>query len=139
MFVFRPGVLDQAPQTFISPLKGPDGAAARARFQHDLVERFPNVTVIDFQEILKTIRDVMSKVTLAVTVVGGLVLFSGGLILVGAVAMTKFQRVYEAAVFKTLGASTRTIAKMLLLEYGVLGPARRRRSARSARSRSPGA
>ena len=121
MFVFRPGVLDAAPQTFISPLKGPEDVAARARFQHDLVERFPNVTVIDFHDILKTIRDVMSKVTLAVTVVGGLVLFSGGLILVGAVAMTKFQRVYEAAVFKTLGASTRTIAKMLLLEYGVLG------------------
>jgi putative ABC transport system permease protein len=35
--------------------------------------------------------------------------------------MTKFQRVYEAAVFKTLGANTRTIARMLLLEYGVLG------------------
>ena len=49
----------------------------------------------------------MSKVTLAITVVGGLVLFSGVLILVGAVAMTKFQRVYEAAMFKTLGASTR--------------------------------
>ena len=48
-------------------------------------------------------------------------LFSGALILVGAVAMTKFQRVYEAAVFKTLGANTRTIARMLLLEYGVLG------------------
>src|SRR3984893_18267188 len=63
----------------------------------------------------------MSKVTVAITVVGGLVLFSGALILVGAVAMTKFQRVYEAAVFKTLGANTATIAKMLLFEYGVLG------------------
>ena len=121
VFVFRPGLLDQAPQTFVSPLRGPDGAAARARFQHDLVERFPNVSVIDFHEVLETIRDVMSKVTLAITVVGGLVLFSGGLILIGAVAMTKFQRVYEAAVFKTLGANTRTIARMLLFEYGVLG------------------
>ena len=35
--------------------------------------------------------------------------------------MTKFQRVYEAAVFKTLGANTRAIARMLLYEYGVLG------------------
>jgi putative ABC transport system permease protein len=43
------------------------------------------------------------------------------LILIGAVAMTKFQRVYEAAVFKTLGANTRTIARMLLVEYSVLG------------------
>lgn len=121
MFVFRPGVLDDAPQMRIAPLKGPIGAEARARFQHELVQRFPNVSVIDFTEILQTIRDVMSRITLAISVVGGLVLFSGVLILVGAVAMTKFQRVYEAAVFKTLGASTRSIAKMLLLEYGVLG------------------
>jgi putative ABC transport system permease protein len=121
MFVFRPGVLDQAPQTFISPLRGPDTVEARTRFQHDLVQTYPNVSVIDFREILLMVSDIMSKVTLAITVVGGLVLFSGGLILIGAVAMTKFQRVYEAAVFKTLGANTRTIAKMLLLEYGVLG------------------
>jgi putative ABC transport system permease protein len=60
-------------------------------------------------------------VTLAITVVGGLVLFSGILILVGAVSMTKFRRVYEAAILKTLGASSRLIATMLLLEYGVLG------------------
>jgi putative ABC transport system permease protein len=121
VFVFRPGVLDQAPQTYVAPMKGPAAAADRAKIQHDLVQRFPNVSVIDFHEILETIRDVMSKVTLAITVVGGLVLFSGALILIGAVAMTKFQRVYEAAVFKTLGANTRTIARMLLLEYGVLG------------------
>jgi putative ABC transport system permease protein len=122
MFVFRPGAtFDQAPQTFISPLKGPVDAAARARFQHDLVQQYPNVSVIDFHEVLERLRDVMSKVTLAITVVGALVLFSGALILVGAVAMTKFQRVYEAAVFKTLGANTRTIARMLLFEYGVLG------------------
>jgi len=121
VFVFRPGVLDQAPQTYVAPLKGPAGVAERTRFQHDLVERFPNVSVIDFHEVLETIRDVMSKVTLAITVVGALVMFSGGLILIGAVAMTKFQRVYEAAVFKTLGANTRTIGRMLLLEYGVLG------------------
>jgi putative ABC transport system permease protein len=121
MFVFRPGTLDQVPQTFISPLRGPDGTDARARFQHDLVAQFPNVSVIDFHEILETVRDIMSKVTLAISIVGGLVLFSGVLILIGAVAMTKFQRVYEAAVYKTLGATTRTIAKMLLIEYGVLG------------------
>jgi putative ABC transport system permease protein len=121
MFLFRPGVFEDSPQTFVSPLKGPSDPAARARFQHDLVDRFPNVSVIDFHEVLETVRDVMSKVTLAITVVGGLVLFSGVLILIGAVAMTKFQRVYEAAVFKTLGANTRVIARMLLFEYGVLG------------------
>jgi putative ABC transport system permease protein len=121
MFVFRPGSLDDAPHTYISPVKGPAGPAERARFQHDLVAQFPNVSVIDFHAILTTVREITDKVTLAITVVGALVLFSGSLILIGAVAMTKYQRVYEAAVFKTLGARTGVIARMLLLEYGVLG------------------
>jgi putative ABC transport system permease protein len=54
-------------------------------------------------------------------VVGTLVVFSGLLILVGAVAMTKFKRVYEAAIFKTLGATRQMIAAVLLFEYGLLG------------------
>jgi putative ABC transport system permease protein len=121
MFVFRPGVLDRLPQWYIAPFKGPDDPRARARVQRDLVARWGNITVVDVRDILVTVRDVMSKVTFAISVVGGLVLFSGGLILIGAVAMTKFQRVYEAAVFKTLGASTSAITRMLLFEYGVLG------------------
>ena len=89
--------------------------------QAALVARYPNVSVIDLREVLDTIQSIVDGVTLGVTVVGGLVLLSGMLILVGAVSMTKFQRVYEAAILKTLGASSRLIAAMLLLEYGVLG------------------
>ena len=43
------------------------------------------------------------------------------LILIGSVAMTKFQRLYETAIFKTMGATSRTIVLMLMLEYGTLG------------------
>jgi len=43
------------------------------------------------------------------------------LILVGAVALTKFQRVYEAAIYRTLGAGTRVLATMVAIEYGLLG------------------
>ena len=121
MFVFRPGTFEDAPHTYISALQGPREPEARARMQAALVTQFPNVTVIDLREILQTIQVLVNNVTLAVTVVGALVLFSGGLILVGAVSMTKFRRVYEAAILKTLGASSRLIAAMLVLEYGVLG------------------
>ena len=121
MFVFRPGTFDGAPHTYISALQGPSDDDARARMQSALVTQFPNVTVIDLREILLTIQVLVTNVTLAVTVVGALVLFSGVLILVGAVSMTKFRRVYEAAILKTLGASSRLIATMLVLEYGVLG------------------
>ena len=121
MIVFRPGAFDAAPHTYIAAVKGATDAAARARMQGQLVTQYPNVSVIDLREVLSTITKIIDDVTLAVTVVGGLVLLSGTLILVGAVSMTKFRRVYEAAILKTLGASSRLIAAMLLLEYGVLG------------------
>ena len=121
MFVFRPGVLEKAPHSFIGFLKGPQDPGARARLQTALVGAAPNVSVIDGREIIDAIKTVVDNVTLAVTVVGTLVLLSGLLILIGAVAMTKFRRVYEAAIFKTLGATRRLIATVLLFEYGLLG------------------
>jgi putative ABC transport system permease protein len=121
MIVFRPGTFDNAPHTYIASVKAPRDGNTRGVMQRAVVNGYPNISVIDLREVLDTIQGVVNNVTLAVTVVGGLVLFSGSLILIGAVSMTKFRRVYEAAILKTLGASSRLIATMLLLEYGVLG------------------
>ena len=121
MFVFRPGLLDQAPHSFVAFVRGPTATAERGRLIGELARQYPNVSVIDGREMLGAIKTVVDNVTLAVTVVGTLVVVSGLLILVGAVAMTKFRRVYEAAILKTLGATRQVIATMLLLEYAVLG------------------
>ena len=121
MFLFRPGVLERAPHSVIAFLKGPSEPAARARLQRDLVAGFPNVSLIDGLEVIATIRRILDYVTLAISIVGGIALLSGVLILVGSVAMTKYQRRYETAIFKALGATTRTIVLMLVLEYGLLG------------------
>jgi putative ABC transport system permease protein len=121
MFVFRPGPFERAPHWYIGVLRGPEDATARALFQRDLVAQFPNVSAIDVREVMATIQSVLDNVTLAISIVGGIALASGALILIGAVAMTKFQRIYEAAILRTLGASTRTLGTMLALEYTALG------------------
>lgn len=121
MFVFRPGVLEEAPHSFIGFMRGPTDLDQRSRLQTALVGVAPNVSVIDGREIIDAIKSVIDNVTLAVTVVGTLVVLSGLMILIGAVAMTKFRRVYEAAIFKTLGATRGLIAAVLVLEYGLLG------------------
>jgi putative ABC transport system permease protein len=122
MFVFGAGTFENAPHWYIAPVRANlADPAQRARMTHDLVVKFPNVSVIDLREVLETIRKVFGVVTVAIDVVGSLVILTGALILVGAVAVTKFQRVYEAAIFKTLGASSRAIAAMLMVEYGLLG------------------
>ena len=95
--------------------------AARVAFQRALVKSFPNVSAIDVREIVRSIRDVVDNVSLGVTVVGIVMLVGGTLILIGAVAMTKFQRLYDAAIYRTLGASTRRLTAMVTVEYGVLG------------------
>jgi putative ABC transport system permease protein len=121
MFVFRPGVLDRAPHGFVAPFRAPADIAARARLERDLVTEFPNVSVIDLREVLDTGRSLIRSLTLGVSIVGGLVLATGILILTGAIAMTRFRRTYEAAILKTLGASTRLIGRLMLVEYGLLG------------------
>lgn len=121
MFLFSPGTFEGAPHSYISFLRGPENADARGALQRNLVDRYPNVSVIDGLEIIRTFRRVLDYVTLAVSVVGAIALLAGGLILVGSVAMTKFQRLFDAAVFKTLGANTRLITVMYVFEYGVLG------------------
>jgi len=121
MFVFRPGTFEKAPMTFIAATRVPADPQGRARVQRDLVARYPNVSVIDVREVVARVRAVAENITLAVSVVGLVALLSGLLILVGSVSMTRFQRLHESAVFKTLGATTRTLAAMLAIEYTALG------------------
>ena len=73
------------------------------------------------RDVIASIRDVVDDVTVGVTVVGAVTLLAGALVLVGAVAMTKFQRLYEAAIYRTLGAGTRLVTAMVAVEYGILG------------------
>ena len=122
VFVLRPGpAVRKAPQTFVGFVKVPPGPEASGKLQRDLVRSFPNVSAIDVREVLASIKEVVDNATLGITIVGAVTLFSGLLILVGAVAITKFQRLYEAAIYRTLGASTRLLASMTAVEYGVLG------------------
>jgi len=121
MFVFRPGPLQRAPHTYIATLQAPEDPTARARLQRDLVAKYPNISAIDVREVFASIQGVVDNVTFAISIVGTVALASGALILIGAVAMTKFQRVYEAAILRTLGASTRLLGTMLALEYSALG------------------
>jgi putative ABC transport system permease protein len=119
--LFRPGALENAPQTFVGAVDGPTEEPERSRFQRAIVDRFPNVSVIDVADIVRGVGRILSNITLGVSFIGGFVFLSGALILVGSIAMTKFQRVYEAAVLKTLGARRRVLLSIMLAEYGLLG------------------
>ncbi|MFM8394052.1 MAG: FtsX-like permease family protein, partial [Acidobacteriota bacterium] len=121
LVVFRPGPLDDAPTMYISALRGPASPTERARLQRELVDRYPNVSTIDVRDIIEIARGIVNNISLAISFVGAFVMLSGLLILIGSIAMTKFHRLYESAILKTLGAKRRLIILVTLIEYGVLG------------------
>jgi len=122
VFVLRPGpAVERTPHTYVGFIEVAKTPEALGAVQRDLAKAFPNVSSIDVRDVLASIKEVIDNVTLGVTIVGAVTLTGGILILVGAVAMTKFQRLYEAAIYRTLGASTRMIASMVAIEYSLLG------------------
>jgi len=121
LVLFRPGTLEGAPQMLVAPINGPTGEVERGRFQRALLDKYPNISVIDVADIVRSVTRILNNVTLAVSFIGAFVLLSGVLILVGSIAMTKWQRIYEAAVLKTLGAKRKVLLAIMLAEYGLLG------------------
>ncbi len=121
VFVFRPGVLDKAPQSYAATVLSRVPPTERQRLQREILEKFPNVQVFDVADIVSTVQKLVSNFVLAISFVGSFVILSGILILIGSVALTKSQRIYENAILKTLGAKRSTLAIILLTEYGLMG------------------
>src|SRR5262249_17885477 len=119
--IFRPGALDSAPQMFVGAVKGPPPGPQRARLQREFAAQFPNVTLIDAFDLIAEARKRAGELSFAVSFAGGFVFLCGALILAGSIAMTKYQRLYESAILKTLGARKKLIIYITLIEYGVLG------------------
>lgn len=121
VFVFRPGVLDAAPQTFAATVLTRVPPTERQRLQRDVLGLFPNIQIIDVADIVATVQKLVNNFVLAISFVGSFVILSGILILIGSIALTKSQRIYENAILKTLGARRLTLAAILFGEYGLLG------------------
>ncbi len=121
VFVFRPGVLETAPQSFAATVLTRVPPTERQRLQRDVLGKFPNVQIFDVADIVEAVQKLVANFVLAISFVGSFVILSGILILIGSIALTKSQRIYENAILKTLGARRLTMASILLTEYGLLG------------------
>lgn len=121
IFVFRPGSLEKAPQTFVANVLKRLPETERAKLQRTVIDKFPNVQIFDVADIVAVVQKLVNNFVLAISFVGSFVILSGMLILIGSIALTKSQRIYENAVLKTLGAKRATLAAILFAEYGLLG------------------
>ena len=118
--VFAPGALESAPQTLVT-LTRIESAAERGRVQRRIAERLPNVTSVDLSTVQETLERLIDRVVLAIRFMALFTLGAGALVLVGALATSRFQRIREGALLRTLGATRAQLLRIVLSEYLSLG------------------
>ncbi len=120
LVIFPRGVLEQAPQ-FHVVFTRTGGPTALAALQQALVRDFPNVSAIDLGLILRTVDDILSQIALVIRFMAGFSIATGLLVLASAVAVSRYQRLRESVLLRTLGASRGLILRITVVEYAVLG------------------
>jgi putative ABC transport system permease protein len=118
--VFAPGALEKAPQTLVM-LTRIGSPAERGRFQRRLAERFSNVSTLDLSQLQEALERLVDRVALAIRFMALFSLGVGALVLVGALATSRFQRIREGALLRTLGATQSQVFRVVLAEYLSLG------------------
>jgi putative ABC transport system permease protein len=120
LVLFPSGILEKAPQ-FHVVVSRVSSAEQSAKFQATLVKTFPNVTVVDLTQILKTVDEVLTKVSFVIRFMALFSILTGLLVLISSVYLSKFQRIRESVLLRTIGANRRTILTINGLEYFWLG------------------
>jgi putative ABC transport system permease protein len=89
--------------------------------QRALYKAYPTVTVINVAQALETVRAVVIQITYVIQFLAAFSIFAGIIILASSIAGTRYRRIREVVVLKTLGATRRRIATVFSIEFAVLG------------------
>jgi putative ABC transport system permease protein len=118
--VFPTGVLENAPQFNVLTTYVPDEASS-ADLQRDLVKKFPNISVLDLRQVYTLIEDILDKISWIINFMAFFSILTGIIVLIGSVRNSKYQRIKESVLLRTLGAKSKQILQITALEYIYLG------------------
>ena len=115
----EPGVLESAPQFRVASARV--AKLSEDALQDKLFAKYPNVTLLRIREILEKLAGVLQKVGEGVRLLGWCTVLSGAAILLGAIGASAARRSREVALFKTLGLTRGAVARIYLVEHGLVG------------------
>ena len=116
--IASPGSMDDYPASYITAVSVPPQAT---RFTAQLVERFPNLSVVDVDAVLKQVRGTADQVSIVVQVVFWFSLVAGVLVLLAAVSASQDERLLEGGVMRVLGGSRRQLRLAQASEFAAIG------------------
>ena len=118
--VFPKGILENAPQFSVLTTNVPNEASS-ADLQRDLVAKFPNISVLDLRQVYTLIEDILNKISWIINFMAFFSILTGIIVLIGSVRNSKYQRIRESVLLRTLGAKSKQIIQITALEYIYLG------------------
>jgi len=119
VMVFTPHALKHAPHTFLSTVTLPQ--QDEINLLQSVSENFANVTSIRVRDVLEAINTLLEKLIMAIRAASSLSFMAAIVVLAGAIAAGRRERIYDAVVLKTLGATRKVLLRSYCLEYGILG------------------
>ena len=118
-FVFPQNTLRDAPQTIFTAVRV--AKPQISELQTKIVEKFPNVSVIDATELLTMFSGVVKKLSVIIRFFAGFSIVAGILIILSSVLATRYARIQEAVYYKILGARSNFVVKVFTIENLALG------------------
>ena len=118
--VFPMGVLDDAPGFFIVTTRVKDSAQSAA-MQRAVVQSYPNVSTIDFTLVLRVVEGIVSRISFAIQFMAMFTVLTGVILLITSVLNSRFQRLRESILLRTLGASSGQLQRIQIIEFLLLG------------------
>ncbi len=120
-FIFSPGVLEGFATSYIGTVR--IAPARVAEFQSSLFKRLPNITSIDVGQVLTRIQDLLDRISTVIRFIALFAIISGIIILAASVVSTRYQRIREVVLLKTLGATRSQISRIQAAEFLITGSA----------------
>ena len=120
LVVFPTGLLEDAPQFHVLLTRVPSQQVS-ANFQQAIVKAYPNVSIIDLGLVLHVLDDLLGKIGFVIRFMAGFSIITGIVVLISSVLISKYQRLQESVLLRTLGGSRKQIFAITALEYFFLG------------------
>ncbi len=120
LILFPAGVLEKAPQFNVMTTYAADEESS-ADLQRDLVKNFPNITILDLRQVFTIVEDILDKISWIINFMAFFSILTGFIVLIGSVRNSKYQRIKESVLLRTLGAKSKQILQITALEYMYLG------------------
>jgi putative ABC transport system permease protein len=120
LVLFPDNVLNNAPKFHVIITKTKNDRQA-ADVQAEVVREFPNISVINLGMIVETLEEILGKISFVIQFMAFFSIITGILVLISSLIISKYQRMRESILLRTLGAGSGIVSTINTLEYFFLG------------------